>query len=52
MSDVAMCKEEIEFAGKACEVNYKMWSALIDAMLYEYKGEFNHAIRSYEVSFA
>ncbi|KAH8695518.1 putative sensor histidine kinase/response regulator [Talaromyces proteolyticus] len=48
LDDVAVCKEKIEFAAKACEVNYKMWLSIIDALLYEYKGEFNHSVRSYE----
>ncbi|KUL90751.1 hypothetical protein ZTR_00042 [Talaromyces verruculosus] len=50
MSLVTKCKEVIDFARKACDVNHAMWSLLIEALMHEHTKEFNSAVQAYEAA--
>jgi hypothetical protein len=50
MSLVLQCKEVIDFARKACDVNHAMWSLLIEALMHEHKKGFNSAVQAYEAA--
>jgi hypothetical protein len=49
MDVVMRCKKVIDFARTACDVNYAMWSMLIEALLYECKEDFSNAVNNIEV---
>lgn len=52
MDLVKKCKKVIDFARGACDINYAMWSLLLEALLFELNHEVNAAIQSYEVCLA
>lgn len=50
MDVVMRCKKTIDFARSACDVNYAMWSLLIEALLYELDGRFVNAVHAFEAT--
>lgn len=50
MKVVLECKEVINFARKACDANYAMWSLLIEALMHEHKMKINSAVQAYEAA--
>ncbi|OKL60429.1 hypothetical protein UA08_03993 [Talaromyces atroroseus] len=50
MDVVMRCKHVIDFARSACDVNYAMWSLLIEALLYESKENFSSAVNCIEAA--
>lgn len=49
MDTVLGYKAEIDFARRACEANYGMWSLLLEALIAEVRNDHSAAIQAYEV---
>lgn len=50
MSLVLHCKEVIDTARRACEVNYAALSLLIESLMSELEKDFNNAVKAYEAA--
>lgn len=42
-------KAEVDFARSACDVNYGMWSLILEALIYEVRNDHTSAIQTFEV---
>jgi hypothetical protein len=49
LEDVLKYKAEIDFARSSCDVNYGMWSLLLEGLLCEVREDFRGAFVAYEV---
>ncbi|KUL85270.1 hypothetical protein ZTR_07973 [Talaromyces verruculosus] len=50
LQTVLELKDEIDFARRACNANYGMWSLLLDALIYEVRSDTTSALQAYEAA--
>ncbi|PCG90264.1 hypothetical protein PENOC_102900 [Penicillium occitanis (nom. inval.)] len=50
LQTVLELKDEIDFAQRACNANYGMWSLLLDALIYEVRSDTTSALQAYEAA--